>query len=332
MVRRLDALPMVARGKLSLEDCVTMQVVHEGPIVRTVYWHCREDGPAQRAERRQTAYVLSLIERGACQVHYEDSTLTVDATTALTYRPGAAYHTTHPFGFDEQRLEPGVPRGCRARDAGSSRAEPRSVAALEFAADEPNAGAGCAPEDFGRANQTRSSHRRHGDGRGQPRDVRASASPGRPGAREQSARGSTSKRHRRIVEQACEYLNVHFADSIPLERLATAVGVSPAHLCRVFKKQTGLAIRHYLRRLRLAAALDDLAREDHSLARVAVENGFYSHSHLTSAFAEVLGSTPSEVRPTAVEPGAVLGSQRPRSFACRRTPRPYPAPIKFLEA
>lgn len=77
--------------------------------------------------------------------------------------------------------------------------------------------------------------------------------------------------------------------------LAAAVGVSPFHLCRVFRRETGFSLHQYRTELRLRWSLQPLA--DHvDILTVALAAGFSHHSHFTTAFRRTFGLRPSEFR------------------------------------
>jgi AraC family transcriptional regulator len=81
-----------------------------------------------------------------------------------------------------------------------------------------------------------------------------------------------------------------------LAELAAAVHYSPYFLARVFRRQTGSTIASYRRQLCLRASLPRALRPGADLARIAVEHGFSSHSHYTTAFRKHFGCTPSQAR------------------------------------
>jgi AraC-like DNA-binding protein len=81
-----------------------------------------------------------------------------------------------------------------------------------------------------------------------------------------------------------------------LDAVAAAAACSPFHLARLFKRQTGMTIRGYRLRLRLATALHYLADGATDLTGVAIRAGFSDHSHMTASFRKVFGSTPSALR------------------------------------
>jgi AraC-like DNA-binding protein len=105
---------------------------------------------------------------------------------------------------------------------------------------------------------------------------------------------TTLKGERDLVNQTKTVIAARFRDKLSLKRLASETFTSPYHLCRVFKRETGLSIHRYLLRLRLLHALDDIAETPGiNLTQVAIHLGFSSHSHFTSAFQAAFGIPPS---------------------------------------
>jgi len=115
------------------------------------------------------------------------------------------------------------------------------------------------------------------------------------GAPETRAResGTASVRRRDTVEAAKLLLNESLAAPPSLVELAAALGCSPFHLSRTFRALTGLGLRHYLRRLRCRLATDRLKRGSFDLTELALDLGFYDHSHFTNAFRREWGVPPS---------------------------------------
>lgn len=85
-----------------------------------------------------------------------------------------------------------------------------------------------------------------------------------------------------------------------IARLAADVGMSPFHLARVFRTETGLSVHQYLLRLRMASALERLRHAPTGISRLALDLGFSSHSHFTSVFRRQFGTDPSSVRADAL--------------------------------
>ena len=115
------------------------------------------------------------------------------------------------------------------------------------------------------------------------------------------------RRHREIVEHTRAYLSQHFARKESLADVAAAVGCSVFHLCRLFRRETGLTLHAFRHELRLRRSLEYVAECPGDLLGVALALGYSSHSHFTAAFNASFGVTPSSVTsPLSSSP------QRPR--------------------
>jgi AraC-like DNA-binding protein len=104
--------------------------------------------------------------------------------------------------------------------------------------------------------------------------------------------------HRDLADHARAELVRTATSTISLGELATRVGASPWHLCRVFRAVTGTSLHAFRMDLRLRIALERLEHPRADLSRLAFELGFSSHSHFTSAMRSRLGRTPSAFRQT----------------------------------
>lgn len=109
-------------------------------------------------------------------------------------------------------------------------------------------------------------------------------------------RPRTEERHREQVEAARTLVESRFREPLRLDEIAEAVGSSPYHLARVFKRKTGLPIHRYLQRTRLRVALEAVMSGCGSLTALAFDLGFSSQSHFTSTFTREFGVPPSRVR------------------------------------
>jgi len=97
------------------------------------------------------------------------------------------------------------------------------------------------------------------------------------------------------VQQALLVLREQLDQPLDLQALGKQCGVSPTHLSRLVKKETGKTLREHQRRFRIAHACDRL-REDESVTEVALEVGYQSLSHFAKAFRDVTGQSPSQWR------------------------------------
>ncbi|WP_108495497.1 AraC family transcriptional regulator [Promicromonospora sp. AC04] len=111
-------------------------------------------------------------------------------------------------------------------------------------------------------------------------------------ARTPSARAARA----RLAAHAREAVLDDVPSSRDLVSLARALGVSPAHLSRVFHAETGSSLTRFRNRVRLSRVLARLEAGDADLAAIAGDLGFADQAHLTRAVQATLGTTPARVR------------------------------------
>lgn len=112
-------------------------------------------------------------------------------------------------------------------------------------------------------------------------------------------RGRTASARRELAEATRVELLRTFAANRSVQDIATAVGSSPYHLCRVFRACTGRTMHAYRTELRVRAALDRLEGTNPGpagISAIALDLGFASHSHFVRAVRHHFGVTPSALR------------------------------------
>jgi AraC-like DNA-binding protein len=102
----------------------------------------------------------------------------------------------------------------------------------------------------------------------------------------------TGEEHQ-AVRQVREYLEAHYAENVLLEQLAAITHLSPFHLLRAFRAETGLPPHAYLIQVRVERAKVLLA-QGWPAAQVAFETGFADQSHLTKRFKGIVGVAPGQ--------------------------------------
>jgi AraC family transcriptional regulator len=120
--------------------------------------------------------------------------------------------------------------------------------------------------------------------------------------------GSASKgRPADLADQVKMHLSVDPWRRWSLAEIAEIVCVTPEYLTDTFRRVEGTPFYRYHLRLRLAFALTMLTNCD-NLTTLAIELGFNSHSHFSSAFKKVFGLTPSAFKKSITDPqGALIG-------------------------
>ena len=99
---------------------------------------------------------------------------------------------------------------------------------------------------------------------------------------------------RRLLDRIKADPLVHF----DLTSLAAETGYSKRHFLRTFHVSTGLSPYQYILRLRLELAKQLMHKRSLTLLDIAIESGFTSNAHLSNAFRQHFGITPSHFRRT----------------------------------
>jgi len=100
----------------------------------------------------------------------------------------------------------------------------------------------------------------------------------------------------RMMNNLVDYIDAHLGRPIPLMELANTTGLSPNHFARKFRRLSGLSLQRFANLRRTQAAIHRLQHADEDLARMALELGFSSQSHLTRVFSELTGISPARFR------------------------------------
>ncbi len=100
-----------------------------------------------------------------------------------------------------------------------------------------------------------------------------------------------------FVEQAVAYIRANYMDRFTLTDTARHCAVSPEHLSRVFKKETGFGFNEYLNLYRLKKAESLLkSGQIHSVSQVALLCGFSDSNYFSGAYKKMYGISPSQVK------------------------------------
>ncbi len=94
------------------------------------------------------------------------------------------------------------------------------------------------------------------------------------------------------VEKAAALVRANLAEPLTLEELGQRVGCSPFYLSRTFTEQMGMTISQFLRQVRLERAADLLRSGKFNVTQAALEVGYSSVGHFSTAFHETFGCCP----------------------------------------
>jgi len=93
-----------------------------------------------------------------------------------------------------------------------------------------------------------------------------------------------------------EKMHDSFRDPLRIGDLATAAGVHPVHVARLFRQRTGVTPGEYLQRLRAQYACRLMQKPELSLCDVAFESGFCDQSHMNRVLRRFMQCSPGKIR------------------------------------
>ena len=99
-----------------------------------------------------------------------------------------------------------------------------------------------------------------------------------------------------IMNSAMTFINEHYMEDIPLERVAVFAGFSKCYFSRVFKQFSGVSFSEFLIRKRLNAAMDLLINTRQPIREICDSAGFGSMATFNRVFRQQKNCTPSQFR------------------------------------
>ncbi len=98
-----------------------------------------------------------------------------------------------------------------------------------------------------------------------------------------------------LIKNVISYINMNIDKDISLEKLSGEFFVSKYHLCRSFKKSTGLTIRQYINQKRLAL-VNEYTSEGKSLTASAALAGFKDYSAFYRTYVKANDTNPKNIK------------------------------------
>lgn len=93
-----------------------------------------------------------------------------------------------------------------------------------------------------------------------------------------------------------EKIHESFRESIRVRDLASAAGIHPIHVARLFRRYTGVTPGEYLQRLRVQEACRLMQEPERSLGEIAFESGFADQSHMNRVLRRFVHCSPGTLR------------------------------------
>jgi two-component system response regulator YesN len=99
------------------------------------------------------------------------------------------------------------------------------------------------------------------------------------------------------LEWVARYVRERYADPLSVGELACKADMNRSFLSRRFSAYFHVSIRMYIAQVRVARAMQLLARADMPVTRIAQEVGFYDLPRFDKVFRRLVGMSPSAYRP-----------------------------------
>ena len=96
-------------------------------------------------------------------------------------------------------------------------------------------------------------------------------------------------------------MDTHYSENITMNDLSAVAGLSPDYMARKFKSALHMTPSEYVRKFRIARAMELLCTTDLSVAEVARRTGFSDVSLFSRVFKQAVGLPPASYRKNAVE-------------------------------
>lgn len=105
-----------------------------------------------------------------------------------------------------------------------------------------------------------------------------------------------------LIEKCVREIQENFMHRISLSDTAKRYSVSPEHLSRTFKKQTGFGFNEFVTLVRLQKAEEMLKNENgKSISEIAFACGFNDSNYFSDKFKKAYGTVPSKLREKSVK-------------------------------
>ena len=100
----------------------------------------------------------------------------------------------------------------------------------------------------------------------------------------------------RPVTRCMDYIENHLQEPLTVRHLSDELRISESHISTTFKKEIGISVSEYIRRMRVDTAKSLLEYTDFSCLEIAEYLCFSSDCHFSQVFSRYTGQTPREYR------------------------------------
>lgn len=115
---------------------------------------------------------------------------------------------------------------------------------------------------------------------------------------ENTAKESQSYGQLERLQKLLDYINSHYQEPLPLDKLAQLVALTPAHLSKTFKQFMGVTLSEYIKTIRIQRAARYLTSTGYSIEEICDKCGFPNTHSFIDAFRAKYNDIPSRWRKT----------------------------------
>ncbi len=109
-----------------------------------------------------------------------------------------------------------------------------------------------------------------------------------------SVKNMNTKNYSPITSKAVEYILTNITGSLKLNNIAEHLHVTPPHLSRIFKKETGLTITDFIHTKKIEEAKYFIKQRKMSIIEVSQLVGYDNPTYFGKVFKRITSMTPSE--------------------------------------
>lgn len=98
----------------------------------------------------------------------------------------------------------------------------------------------------------------------------------------------------KIIKNICQYVKVHYGETISTKTLADLFHINPSHLSRQFKKEMKITLTEYIQNVRIEEAKYLIKLGKYTMTEIAGLVGFNDSQYFSNIFKKIEGITPRE--------------------------------------
>lgn len=100
----------------------------------------------------------------------------------------------------------------------------------------------------------------------------------------------------RQIQDSCNYIQIHSAEKLNIADIAAQAGYAEYYFSKKFKKEMGISVKDYIKKVKIERAKIILRSETISIQEISEMLSFGTQSYFAETFHKITGMTPGEYR------------------------------------